>query len=77
MNDQQLPYMHGKRLRLRNELQHGFKLVKWIKGIEFVADSSDIGSGYGGYSGDTAPENLSSPKPRTCRGYSEDTPIRA
>ena len=52
MNDQPLPYMHGKPLRLRNELQHGFKLVKWIKGIEFVADYRDIGSGYGGYSED-------------------------
>jgi methionine sulfoxide reductase catalytic subunit len=52
MNVQPLPYMHGKPLRLRNELQHGFKLVKWIKGIEFVADYSDIGSGYGGYSED-------------------------
>lgn len=52
MNDQQLPYMHGRPLRLRNELQHGFKLVKWIKGIEFVADYHDIGSGYGGYSED-------------------------
>ena len=49
MNDQPLPYMHGKPLRLRNELQHGFKLVKWIKEIEFVADYSDIGSGDGGY----------------------------
>ena len=28
------------------------KLVKWIKGIEFVADFHDIGSGYGGYSED-------------------------
>ncbi|MGZ4510935.1 MAG: molybdopterin-dependent oxidoreductase, partial [Mycobacterium sp.] len=52
MNDQPLPYMHGRPLRLRNELQHGFKLVKWIKGIEFVADYRDIGSGYGGYSED-------------------------
>ncbi len=52
MNDQPLPYLHGRPLRLRNELQHGFKLVKWIKGIEFVADYRDIGSGYGGYSED-------------------------
>lgn len=52
MNDQPLPYMHGKPLRLRNELQHGFKQVKWIKGIEFVAHYSEIGSGYGGYSED-------------------------
>ena len=33
--------------------------------------------GYSGYSGDTAVDNVSSPKPRTCRGYSEDTQIRA
>jgi thiosulfate reductase cytochrome b subunit len=52
MNDAPLPFLHGKPLRLRNELQHGFKLVKWIKGIEFVADYSEIGSGYGGYSED-------------------------
>ncbi|GBE67255.1 hypothetical protein MFM001_37170 [Mycobacterium sp. MFM001] len=52
MNDQPLPYMHGKPLRLRNELQHGFKQVKWIKGIEFVEHYSEIGSGYGGYSED-------------------------
>ncbi|HEU0191720.1 MAG TPA: molybdopterin-dependent oxidoreductase [Mycobacterium sp.] len=52
MNDQPLPYMHGKPLRLRNELQHGFKQVKWIKGIEFVASYDEIGSGYGGYSED-------------------------
>jgi len=36
--------------------------------------------GYGGYSGyseDTAADNVSSPKPRTCRVYSEDTQKRA
>ncbi|MGH3559119.1 MAG: molybdopterin-dependent oxidoreductase, partial [Mycobacterium sp.] len=52
MNGEPLPYMHGRPLRLRNELQHGFKQVKWIKGIEFVAHYSEIGSGYGGYSED-------------------------
>jgi thiosulfate reductase cytochrome b subunit len=52
MNGQPLPYMHGKPLRLRNELQHGFKQVKWIKGIEFVAHYNEIGSGHGGYSED-------------------------
>src|SRR4029079_797281 len=40
---------HGAPLRLRNETQLGFKQVKWIKGIEFVADFADIGGGYGGY----------------------------
>lgn len=52
MNGEPLPYLHGKPLRLRNELQHGFKQVKWIKGIEFVAHYNEIGSGYGGYSED-------------------------
>jgi methionine sulfoxide reductase catalytic subunit len=40
---------HGAPLRLRNETQLGFKQVKWIKGLEFVADFADIGGGYGGY----------------------------
>ncbi len=35
-----------------SDLVGDFKLVKWIKGIEFVADFRDIGSGYGGYSED-------------------------
>ena len=35
-----------------SDLVGDFKLVKWIKGIEFVADFRDIGSGYGGYSDD-------------------------
>jgi methionine sulfoxide reductase catalytic subunit len=35
-----------------SELVGDFKLVKWIKGIEFVADCCDIGSGDGGYSED-------------------------
>jgi DMSO/TMAO reductase YedYZ molybdopterin-dependent catalytic subunit/thiosulfate reductase cytochrome b subunit len=52
MNDQPLTYGHGAPLRLRNELQHGFKQVKWLKGIEFLAHYSEIGSGYGGYSED-------------------------
>jgi len=52
MNDEPLSYGHGAPLRLRNELQHGFKQVKWIKGIEFLGHYSEIGSGYGGYSED-------------------------
>jgi hypothetical protein len=49
MNGQPLPPDHGAPLRLRNETQLGFKQVKWIKGLEFVADFADIGGGYGGY----------------------------
>ena len=52
MNDEPLTFGHGAPLRLRNELQHGFKQVKWLKGIEFLAHYSEIGSGYGGYSED-------------------------
>lgn len=52
MNDQPLSFGHGAPLRLRNEVQLGFKQVKWIAGIEFVADFAEIGSGYGGYNED-------------------------
>jgi sulfoxide reductase catalytic subunit YedY len=52
MNDEPLSYGHGAPLRLRNESQLGFKQVKWIKGIDFVADFSEIGGGYGGYNQD-------------------------
>jgi len=52
MNDQPLPFGHGAPLRLRNEIELGFKQVKWIKGLEFVAHFSEIGSGYGGYNQD-------------------------
>jgi sulfoxide reductase catalytic subunit YedY len=52
MNGEPLPYGHGAPLRLRNEVQLGFKQVKWVKGMEFVAEFSDIGGGYGGYDED-------------------------
>jgi DMSO/TMAO reductase YedYZ molybdopterin-dependent catalytic subunit/thiosulfate reductase cytochrome b subunit len=52
MNDEPLSFGHGAPLRLRNEIQLGFKQVKWIKGIEFVAHFSEVGGGYGGYNQD-------------------------
>jgi DMSO/TMAO reductase YedYZ molybdopterin-dependent catalytic subunit/thiosulfate reductase cytochrome b subunit len=52
MNDEPLSFGHGAPLRLRNEIQLGFKQVKWIKGVEFVADYSEVGGGYGGYNED-------------------------
>jgi thiosulfate reductase cytochrome b subunit len=52
MNGAPLSYGHGAPLRLRNEVQLGFKQVKWLAGIEFVADWSAIGGGYGGYNED-------------------------
>ncbi|HEY9475060.1 MAG TPA: molybdopterin-dependent oxidoreductase [Mycobacteriales bacterium] len=52
MNGEPLSFGHGAPLRLRNEVQLGFKQVKWIKGIEFVAHYSEVGGGYGGYNQD-------------------------
>jgi sulfoxide reductase catalytic subunit YedY len=52
MNGEPLSYGHGAPLRLRNEVQLGFKQVKWIAGIEFVAEFSEIGGGHGGYNAD-------------------------
>ncbi len=52
MNDEPLPFGHGAPLRLRNEVQLGFKQVKWVKGVEFVAHYAEIGSGHGGYNQD-------------------------
>jgi sulfoxide reductase catalytic subunit YedY len=52
MNDHPLSYGHGAPLRLRNEGQLGFKQVKWLAGIDFVADFAAVGSGYGGYNPD-------------------------
>jgi thiosulfate reductase cytochrome b subunit len=52
MNGEALSYGHGAPLRLRNEVQLGFKQVKWIAGIDFVAHFSEVGGGHGGYNED-------------------------
>lgn len=52
MNDEPLSYGHGAPLRLRNEVQLGFKMVKWIAAIEFVESFAEVGGGYGGYNQD-------------------------
>ncbi|MDN5760761.1 MAG: molybdopterin-dependent oxidoreductase [Microlunatus sp.] len=49
MNGAPLPVEYGAPVRLRLETQLGFKMVKWIAAIEFVADITDIGMGMGGY----------------------------
>jgi DMSO/TMAO reductase YedYZ molybdopterin-dependent catalytic subunit len=49
MNGAPLPIQHGAPVRLRIETQLGFKMVKWIKAIEFVEDYRDIGQGQGGW----------------------------
>jgi DMSO/TMAO reductase YedYZ molybdopterin-dependent catalytic subunit/thiosulfate reductase cytochrome b subunit len=52
MNFKPLTDVHGAPLRLRVENQLGFKMVKWIKAIEFVADYKQVYQGEGGYNSD-------------------------
>jgi DMSO/TMAO reductase YedYZ molybdopterin-dependent catalytic subunit len=52
MNGEPLNFTHGAPVRLRNESQLGFKMVKRIKGIEFVENFESIGGGAGGYNND-------------------------
>jgi sulfoxide reductase catalytic subunit YedY len=49
MNGETLPIVHGAPLRLRMETKLGFKMVKWVKSIEFIDDYRKIGLGHGGY----------------------------
>ena len=52
MNDHPLGPLHGAPLRLRVENQLGFKMVKWIRAIEFVESHKAFGEGEGGYNED-------------------------
>jgi thiosulfate reductase cytochrome b subunit len=52
MNYEPLSELHGAPLRLRVENQLGFKMVKWIRAIEFVESTESIGRGEGGYKED-------------------------
>jgi len=52
MNGQPLGQLYGAPLRLRVENQLGFKMVKWIRAIEFVESAKSIGKGEGGYAED-------------------------
>lgn len=49
MNGQQLPVSHGAPLRLRLESQLGYKMAKYVCGIELVEDFRSIGKGQGGW----------------------------
>jgi sulfoxide reductase catalytic subunit YedY len=48
MNGERLPQVYGAPLRLRVENQLGYKMVKWIERIEFVASEKSLGKGEGG-----------------------------
>ncbi len=52
MNGAPISVLHGAPLRLRCENELGFKMVKWVQAIEFVADFADLGGGNGGYNED-------------------------
>jgi DMSO/TMAO reductase YedYZ molybdopterin-dependent catalytic subunit/thiosulfate reductase cytochrome b subunit len=49
MNDKPLPHEHGAPLRLRVETQLGYKMVKYLRSIEFVEDYTKVGEGMGGF----------------------------
>ncbi len=48
MNGAPLPLEYGAPLRLRVENQLGYKMVKWIERIEFIASDKVLGKGEGG-----------------------------
>ena len=49
MNGAPLPVEHGAPLRLRVETQLGYKMAKYVRRIDFVADLKNIAQGKGGY----------------------------
>jgi sulfoxide reductase catalytic subunit YedY len=52
LNGSPLSAVYGAPLRLRVENQLGYKMVKWIERIEFVASEKDLGAGEGGINED-------------------------
>ncbi|WP_326548644.1 molybdopterin-dependent oxidoreductase [Mycolicibacterium sp. ND9-15] len=44
----------GAPLRLRVESNHGYKMVKWIRSVEWISDYADYGDGRGGTREDAA-----------------------
>jgi methionine sulfoxide reductase catalytic subunit len=49
MNWKPLPIPHGAPCRLRIETKVGYKMVKYLRSIEFVDVVAAVGLGYGGY----------------------------
>ena len=52
MNGEPLNESHGAPVRLRDEVELGFKQVKWVEAIEFVESFDHLGAGQGGYNED-------------------------
>jgi len=53
LNDEPLPLPHGAPLRLRVETQLGYKMVKYLRSIELIAEYRTAGDGQGGSREDT------------------------
>lgn len=49
LNDKALPVSNGAPLRARVERQLGYKMAKYLKGIELISSFENIESGKGGY----------------------------
>lgn len=80
MNGAPLPVEHGASVRLRLETQLGFKMVKWVTGIDFVVDIIDVGQGMGvgeriSIFTPTLLESGDDPRPE-CSGVPSEAPCR-
>ena len=53
LNDETLPLLYGAPLRLRVETQLGYKMVKYLRSIELIAEYHTAGDGQGGSREDT------------------------
>lgn len=52
LNGEPLNVSHGAPVRLRDEVEIGFKQVKWIEAVEFVESFDHLGAGMGGFNED-------------------------
>lgn len=52
LNGEPLNESHGAPLRLRDEVELGFKMVKWVEAVEFLESYDHLGGGHGGYNED-------------------------
>jgi len=52
LNGEPLNESHGAPVRLRDEVELGFKQVKWIEAVEFVESFDHLGAGMGGFNED-------------------------
>lgn len=53
-NDKPLEIHLGAPLRLRVESNHGYKMVKWVKSVQWISDYAHYGDGRGGTREDSA-----------------------